>query len=78
MVFEYFSETDMLYIRLSDGSSVESEEITPGVVLDLDKDNRTIGIEIEDASKFIDLTRLELKAFPLANLILSDRIPANA
>ena len=29
------------------------------------------GVEIEDASKFMDLTHLELKAFPLTNLILS-------
>ncbi|HDQ44944.1 MAG TPA: DUF2283 domain-containing protein [bacterium] len=78
MVFEYYSDTDMLHIKLTDGKSVESEEITPGVVLDYDDHNRAIGIEIEDASKFIDLTRLELKAFPLANLILSERIPAEA
>ena len=29
-------------------------------------------IEIEDASKLIDLLRLELRAVPLSNLILSD------
>ncbi len=75
MMFEYFPDTDMLYIKLADGSSTESEEIAPGVVLDLDAQNHAIGIEIEDASKFIDLSRLELKALPLANLILSERIP---
>ncbi len=32
--------------------------------------------EIEDASKFIDLSRLELRALPVANLILSERVPA--
>ena len=74
MVFEYFPDTDMLHIRLSDETSVESEEITPGVVLDFDKNNRATGVEIEDASKFIDLSRLELKTFPLANLILSERL----
>lgn len=78
MVIEYFAETDMLYFKLADGASTESEEIAPGIVLDMDKDNRAIGVEIEDASKFIDLSRLELKAFPLANLILSERVPANA
>ena len=35
-----------------------------------------LDVELEDASKFIDLARLELIAFPLANLILSERIPA--
>ena len=76
MVFEYFPETDMLYIKLADGTSTESEEIAPGVVLDLDERNRAIGVEIEDASKLVDLSKLELKSFPLSNLILSDRVPA--
>ena len=78
MVFEYFPESDMLYIKLADGKSTESEEIAPGIVLDFDEQNRAMGIEIEDASKFIDLSRLELKAFPLANLIISDRVPVAA
>jgi uncharacterized protein YuzE len=78
MLFEYHRESDMLYIKLADGTSTESEEIAPGVVLDFDARNRVIGIEIEDASKFIDLTRLELRALPLADLILRERMPAGA
>jgi len=78
MVFEYYPDTDMLYIRLADGISTESEEVAPGVVLDFDQHNRVIGVEIEDASRFIDLSRLELKALPVANLILSERVPAGA
>ncbi len=75
MVIEYFPDTDMLYIKLADGKSTESEEIAPGVVLDFDEHNHVVGVEIEDASKFIDLKRLELKAMPVANLILSERVP---
>lgn len=78
MIFEYYSDTDMLYIKLADGISSESEEITPGVVLDLDEQHRVIGVEIEDASKFIDLSRLELRALPIVNLVLSKRAPAGA
>ncbi len=76
MVFEYYPDTDMLYVKLAEGTSKESEEIAPGVVLDFDERNRVIGFEIEDASKSIDLTRLELRALPLANLVLSERVPA--
>lgn len=76
MLFEYHKETDMLYIKLADGTSTESEEIAPGVVLDFDASNRVIGVEIEDASKFIDLSRLELRALPIADLILHERVPA--
>ena len=78
MVFEYFPDSDMLYIKLAEGTSLESEEIAPGIVLDLDEKKRAIGVEIEDASKLIDLSRLELKAFPLVNLIISDRTPVAA
>jgi len=40
MVFEYFSDTDMLYIKLAERGSTESEEVAPGVILDFDEDNR--------------------------------------
>ena len=60
MVFDYHPETDMLYIKLADGASTESEEIAPGVVLDSDERDRADGVGIEDASKFINLSRLEL------------------
>jgi uncharacterized protein YuzE len=76
MVFQYYPDSDMLYIKLVDGVSAESEEVTPGVVLDFNDRNRVIGIEIEDASKFIDLSRLEVLALPIAKLILSEREPA--
>jgi len=78
MNFEYHQETDMLYIKLAGGISVESEEVSPGVVVDYDQNNHAIGIEIEDASKFIDMSRLELIAMPIANLIISERIPTSA
>jgi uncharacterized protein YuzE len=78
MIFEYHKETDMLYIKLASGISTESEEISPGLVIDYDESNHAIGIEIEDASKFIDLSRLELTAMPIANLVISERIPTGA
>jgi uncharacterized protein YuzE len=36
MIFEYHPETDMLYIKLVEGMSTESEEVAPGIVLDFD------------------------------------------
>lgn len=73
MVFQYHTESDMLYIRLADRTSAESEEVAPGIVLDFDEENRVVSIEIEDASKLIDLSRLEVLALPVANLILAER-----
>ncbi len=78
MVFQYYSDTDMLYIKLAGGVSIESEEMSAGVVLDFDENNRVIGIEIEDASKFIDLSRLELSALPITNLVINEKVPQGA
>ncbi len=39
-------ESDALYLRLDESAIVESEEVQPGVVLDYDKDERLVGIEI--------------------------------
>ncbi len=77
MILEYHADTDMLYINLAAGTSTESEEVSPGIVLDFDEHNRVIGIEIEDASTFINLSRLELKTLPVVDLIFRERVPAN-
>jgi uncharacterized protein YuzE len=74
MVFQYYPDTDMLYIKFADGISTESEEVAPGIVLDFAEHNRVIGLEIEDASKCIDLSQMELRALPVVNLILSERV----
>lgn len=78
MQFQYFPESDMLYIKLADGISIESEEVATGFVLDFDESQRVIGIEIEDASKHIDLSRLELSALPVAHLVLHNEVLTRA
>jgi uncharacterized protein YuzE len=76
MILQYYPDSDMMYIRFTDKVSTESEEVAQGIVLDFDEQDRVIGMEIEDASKFIDLSKLELRALPISNLILTERIPA--
>lgn len=71
MIFQYHSDTDMLYIKLAARVSLESVEVAPGIVLDYDDRNQVIGIEIEDASRLVDLSRLEVSSLPLSNLIFS-------
>ena len=75
MNIKYDAQTDMLYIKLMNGASIDSDEVSPGVVVDYDENNHAIGIEIEDASKFIDMSRLELTAMPITNLVISERMP---
>jgi uncharacterized protein YuzE len=44
-------EADALYLRLSDASIVESEEVAPGVVLDFSDDGEVVGVEMLHLSK---------------------------
>ena len=44
-------ETDALYLRLDDSRIVESEEVSPGVVLDYNDQNQVVGVEILGISK---------------------------
>jgi uncharacterized protein YuzE len=76
MVFQYFADTDMLYIELVKGVAIESEEVAPGIVLDFDDQHRVIGIEIEDAGLLIDLSQLKLSALPITNLVFNPPEPA--
>jgi uncharacterized protein YuzE len=64
--FHYYADTDSLYIDLADRTSIDSLEVSPGVVIDLDSENRIVGIDIEDASKVVDLSSLEAEALPLS------------
>jgi len=64
----YYPETDSLYIDLADRPGVESREVAPGVVLDLDGEGRLVGIDIDNASKVVDLERIEAEELPLGRL----------
>ena len=44
-------EADALYLRLDESKIVESEEVSPGVVLDYNSDNQVVGVEILNLSR---------------------------
>ena len=64
MKFNYYPETDSLYIDLSEKTSVESKEVANGVVIDFDDKGTIVGIEITRAGKIVDLRRLESASLP--------------
>lgn len=64
MKMDYFPETDSLYIKLKEGTYLESEEIASGFVVDFDVDGNVMGLDIDFASNLIDLKTLETKGFP--------------
>ncbi len=44
-------EADALHLRLVDVPATESDEISPGVIIDYDESNQVIGIEVLGLSK---------------------------
>jgi type I site-specific restriction endonuclease len=64
MKVNYFPETDSLYIDLSERLSVESREISEGVVLDYDETGSLVGIDIDNASEKVQLHKLVVSKFP--------------
>lgn len=60
MKLSYFAETDSLYIDLRGLASVDSVEVAEGVVLDFGTDGALVGIDIDNASRNIDLDSLIL------------------
>jgi uncharacterized protein YuzE len=58
MNLNYYPETDSLYIDLAVKSSVESREVSEGVILDYDEQGNLVGIDIDNASQKLDLTEL--------------------
>lgn len=65
MKLNYYPDTDSLYIDLSEQPSVESREITKGIVLDYDAAGHLVGIDIDNASRKVELKQLTLSKLPL-------------
>jgi uncharacterized protein YuzE len=64
MKLNYYPDTDSLYIDLSEQMSVESREISEGVVLDYDALGNLVGIDIDNASTKVDLQKLTVSKLP--------------
>ena len=64
MKLNYYPETDSLYIDLSEKTSVESREISEGIVLDYDATGNLVGIDIDNASSKVQLKELILSRLP--------------
>ena len=64
MKLHYYPETDSLYIDLNSRPSADSREISDGLVADFDAEGNVVGIDIDQASKKLDLKSLETIALP--------------
>ncbi len=68
MKIAYDKATDSLYIHLADRASVDSDEVREGIVLDYDANGALVGIDLQHASKKVDIHNLSLSKLPLGQL----------
>lgn len=57
-------ESDALYLRLDDSAIIESEEVSPGVVLDYNESNEVVSVEmlyLSKRSSNLNLSALEFE-----------------
>ncbi len=66
MKLNYYPDTDSLYIDLSVRPSAESREVSAGVVLDYDDEGNLVGIDIDNASRKLDLSEVVTSHIPLS------------
>jgi uncharacterized protein YuzE len=70
MKITYYAETDSLYIDLFEHPGAESVEISEGVVVDYDSKGNLVGIDIDNASKKVELKKLTLSKLPAMEQII--------
>jgi len=67
MKLHYYPETDSLYIELTTAPGAEAREIAEGLIVDFDADGNVVGLDIDHASRKLDLSKVETVALPPAS-----------
>ena len=65
MKLHYYPETDSLYIELKPEPGIETREVADGLNVDLNATGDVVGLDIDNASTKLDLTRLETEGLPV-------------
>ncbi len=76
MKLHYYPETDSLYIELTSAPGAEAREIVEGLVVDFDANGNVVGLDIDHASRKLDLSRIETIALPPVSAIERDSLRA--
>ena len=66
MKVHFDEKSDAVYLRLNDVQVIDSEEVSPGVILDFDKHNQVVGIELLHMKKRVPLSELKQLQFEVA------------
>ena len=65
MKLNYYPDTDSLYIDLASTPSIDSREISNDLVADYDEHGHIVGLDIQHASEYLDLSKIETHQLPL-------------
>lgn len=71
MKFQYYPETNSLYIGLFEKTTADSREVADGVVVDFDEQGAIVGIDIDHASKVVNLQRIESASLPFSSFSIA-------
>jgi uncharacterized protein YuzE len=66
MKVHFDEKADAIYLRLDESSIVDSEEVRPGIILDLNERDEVVGIEILRVKQRVPLADLRQMQFEVA------------
>jgi uncharacterized protein YuzE len=66
MRVQFNEKADAIYLRFDESEVVESEEVHPGIVLDFNKQDEVVGIEVLRVKNRIPLANLKQMQFEVA------------
>ncbi|MBD1401619.1 DUF2283 domain-containing protein [Pelovirga terrestris] len=66
MKVHFDEKADAVYLKLTDSNIVESEEVSPGIILDFDENNQVVGIEMLRIQSRVPLANLKQLQFEVA------------
>lgn len=68
MKFNYDKETDALYINFVDAPGVDSYELSPDYIVDVDEKGNLIGIEVLNLKNKVDFDQLIFNQVPIKDI----------
>jgi uncharacterized protein YuzE len=69
MRISYDPDTDSLYIHLVEKPGAESNEVAEDVVLDFDEAGALVGIDVQHASRHVDIVNLTIDRVPFRGVV---------
>ena len=66
MKLHFDEKADAIYLRLDDSKIIESEEVSPGIVLDFNDHNQVVGVEILNVKDRVPLANLKQLQFEVS------------